>query len=949
LAGYKLEISMSRRVRTTLLLALGALAAFHAPAAEAQTRKKKPPAAAAVPAAPPPAGTAPSGPDGLGPARDLLRSGKYKEAEKAAADVAKSDASQKAAAAVVRARALEASGGIDRAIEVLREVESDPVARGARTLLGEYLIATGKRREARAPLMTLVQDYNDDAIKESDAEGLTLVGRAAHLLRSPRDANDAYNAAEKAGGNKRVETLLDRADLFLDKYDPGHAAEVVSEAAKIAPEEPTVRIAIARVKLESAMDFDAAEVELKKALEVNPNLAEAHFVRAGLALRDLDVEAADKALDQGLAVNPKNLELLSMRAAARFLADDKKGFEAVKKKVLELNPEYSRFFQIVSEYAEWEHRYDDIVAFMREATTLDPRDEKAWAQLGLNLIRAGDDKGGVEALKKAWELDKFNVRVYNTLNLFERDVATQYVTTGGQTFHIRYHKEEKAVLERLVPKMLEEAWADMVKRYGFKPTTPISIELYGDPEHFSVRTSGLPNVGIQGVCFGKSLAMLSPRAAGFNWGNVLWHELAHVFAIQQSKSHVPRWFTEGLSEYETIVRRPEWRREEDPALYAALRSGRLPTIERFNRAFTHVDTIEEVTTAYYAASQLLVFLVERHGMPKVVSMLNLWGEGKRTRDVVQQALGAPPEEIDKQFRGWLEKKLAGYARQYVPDLHAPPLEAAQDAAKAAPRDAHKQVEVAVAMLRARDEKGARAAIDAALAIDPKQPDAKYLKLRLAMGEEDAAAASALVAELVKDGHDGYAVRMRAADLAEGKKDLVAMRRELEAAHRFDTTQAEPLQALYDMARKRGDAVAKMDALAPLARIDQHDRRVWGQLLDGQVARFEWAEALPIAQGIAFVDPQNSEAHRLRARTFARAGLHLSAIEAYNTALIAGPRPEKAREIYVELEKGYKKVGHPELAAKARAMADRVKVPPPSPGAAQPGSKTRTPPPSDDEE
>jgi len=930
-------ISRVRSARSALVLALVLVAAFHAPGAEAQTREKKPAGAAAAPSTPPAASPTTSGADSLGPARDHFRAGRYQEAERAAADVAKSDVSQKAAAAVVRARALEATGGIEKAIEILREVEAEPTARAARALLGEYLIGVGKRREARAPLMTLVQDYNDDAITATDAEGLTLVGRAAHLLRSPRDANDAYNAAEKAGGNKRIDTLLDRAELFLDKYDPGHAAEVVAEAAKIAPEDPAVRLAIARVKLESAMDFDAAESEIKKVLEVNPKHAEAHFVRAGLALRDLDIEAADKALAEGLAVNPRNLELLSMRAAARFLADDDKGFDEVRKKVLELNPEFTRFFQIVSEYAEWEHRYDDIIAFMREATVLDPRDEKAWAQLGLNLIRSGDDKGGMEALKKAWELDKFNVRVYNTMNLFERDIATQYVTTGGQTFFIRYHKEEKAVLERLVPKMLEEAWADMAKRYAFTPTTPISIELYGDPEHFSVRTSGLPNVGIQGVCFGKSLAMLSPRAAGFNWGNVLWHELAHVFAIQKSKSHVPRWFTEGLSEYETIVRRPEWRREEDPALYAALRSNRLPAIERFNRAFTHVDTIEEVTTAYYAASQLVVFLVERHGFPKVSSMLALWGEGKRTPEVIKQALGTTPAEVDRAFRGWLEKRLSGYAKQYVPDLHAPPLPEAKEAASAAPSDAHKQVELAVALLRERDDKGAAAAIDAALKLDPKEPDAKYLKLRLAMGAEEPKVASALVAELVADGHDGYAVRMRAADLAEDKKDAAGMRRGLEAAHRLDPSQAEPLQALYDMARKRGDAASQMNVLGPLARVDQHDRRVWDQLLEGLVARYEWSEALPVAEGIAFVDPHNSEVHRLRARAFARAGLHLSAIEAYNTALVAGAKPVRAREIYAELEKGYEKVGKPDLAAKAKEFGSKVRVPPPDRGEARPGA------------
>src|SRR6185437_15183925 len=234
-----------------------------------------------------------------------------------------------------------------------------------------------------------------------------------------------------------------------------------------------------------------------------------------------------------------------MKAAIRFLADDRPGFEAMRQKVLGLNPSFSTFYQIVGEFAEWEHRYDDIVTMMRDAVKIDPSDGKAYATLGLNLIRAGDEDAGVAALREAWKRDRYNVRVKNTLDiLYEDRIPNDYVTVKGTTFNIRYNKEEKAILERYVPRMLDEAWASMVKRYGFTPTTPVGIELYADTESFSIRTSGLPNVGIQGVCFGKTLAAESPSAGPFNWGNVLWHELGHVFAIQLSKNHVPRWFTE---------------------------------------------------------------------------------------------------------------------------------------------------------------------------------------------------------------------------------------------------------------------------------------------------------------------------------------------------------------------------------------------------------------------
>ena len=203
-----------------------------------------------------------------------LRTGKYAEAEKSAARAAK-DKAQRPAAVALRAEALAARGKLADAIAALRDVESDPEARRARLLLGEYLIQSGKRADARAPLMTLIQDYNSDVIKSTGAAGLTMVGRAAHLLRSARDANDAYGEAEKAGGKTSVETLLGRAELFLEKYNPGGAGTVVKEAEALAPNDPRVRVMKARVMLENAMDFDGADSELRRALEVNPALPSA--------------------------------------------------------------------------------------------------------------------------------------------------------------------------------------------------------------------------------------------------------------------------------------------------------------------------------------------------------------------------------------------------------------------------------------------------------------------------------------------------------------------------------------------------------------------------------------------------------------------------------------------------------------------------------------------------
>src|SRR6201999_2435237 len=108
-----------------------------------------------------------------------------------------------------------------------------------------------------------------------------------------------------------------------------------------------------------------AEAALARALSANPRLVPAYVTRAGMALRNMDIAHAEEELSHALAIDPNDLEALSVRAAARFLDDDKGGFAEQEHAVLQRNPRYSRFYSIVAEYAEWEHRYPEIVSMAR--------------------------------------------------------------------------------------------------------------------------------------------------------------------------------------------------------------------------------------------------------------------------------------------------------------------------------------------------------------------------------------------------------------------------------------------------------------------------------------------------------------------------------------------------------------------------------------------------------
>ncbi len=825
----------------------------------------------------------------VGLARAALEQGKHADAEKHAL------AAKNTRGTVVRAEILAAQGKLADAIRLLEPLKTAKGndGRRARVLLGQYLIDVGRRKDADDPLKLVIKEYNDDDVTERDAEGLAYVGRAAHLLRSAKDANTAFKKSEMVD-KKRVETLLWASELFIEKYDPGHAEEELKDAAAVAPKHPDVMLAHARVKLDQSLEFEEAEKIVKQVLAINPRHTGALAVRAGIALRDMDISGAEKAIAEGLAVNPNDLELLSLKAAARFLDDDLPGYEATKKSVLAKNAEYSRFYGIVGEYAEWEHRYDDIVAMMKDATKLDPDDAKAWAELGLTQMRGGDEDEGMKSIRKAWDKDHFNVRVFNTLNMYEKDIPNQYETIADGVFKVRYAKDERPVMERYVPRMLGEAWGSMKARYGFVPTVPVQVEMYASRQTFSVRTSGLPNIGIQGVCFGRVVAAISPKAEPFNYGNVLWHELGHVFAIQLSKNHVPRWFTEGLSEYETIARRPEWARELDPELYQAIKSGRLPGAVDMNRAFTHANDATDVTTAYYAASQMLIWTVEKFGMPKVVQALRLWGQGKKTPDVLKGAFGVTADEYDKGYRSWQLARLSRYEGQYLFTLKPKDLDEAKKNVQAKPNDARAHVELAVALFRTRKGADAKKELDAAFAIDPKNGDAHFVAAQVAKAEKDGDGARKHLDAMRSSGNDGYVIQEMLADIAEEQKDEARMRFHLEAAHRLDPSQSDPLKGLYDLAnnaKREGDALA---ALEKLAQLEQHDRKVWRMLLEKLVAAKRWDDARRIGESAIFVDVLGGQTHALYAKALSAQNAHdKAAYELESATMCPGKAPEKA--------------------------------------------------------
>jgi Tfp pilus assembly protein PilF len=862
----------------------------------------------------------------LGLSELLLTTGRYPDALERAKQAGAAGAAADAVA-LAQARALRASGEVEAALGALRALPA-PLGAEQRLLLGELLLEVGKRAEAEPILLTLIEDYNADRVPETDGAGLARVGRAAQLLRSPKDANDAFDQAERAEQGS-LRTLLYRAELYLDKYDPGHAEEVLHEALQIAPQHPQANVLLAEVRLAQALDFDEAERLARVALAQNPKLTHAYFVLAGICVRDQDLAAADRYVTEGLRANPRDLPLLSMRAAVRFLAEDPRGFAQQKAQILKLNPEYSRLYSIVGEFADWEHRYDELVVLMKEAVALDAKDAKAEAELGFNLIRSGNDADGVAALGRSFRMDKYNVRVFNTLEMYEQVIAKEYVTVSYPRFTIRYKRTERDLLDRYVPDLLGRAFDVMQKSYGFTPETPVGVELYAERENFGIRTSGLPQIAIQGVCFGKTLASMSPENESFNLGMTLWHELSHVFHIQMSRARVPRWFTEGLAEYETIIARPEWRRENDQELFEAFRSERLPALGNMSRAFTRAEELDDVGMAYYASSQILVMLADHYGHDKLAEMLRQWGKGKTSEQVMSGVLGKQPNELDAEFRRFADQKLARFSQQFMPlQRKGSPARLAKELGES-PKDPQRLLRLALAVLRDGDRDRAEQLLAQAEQIEPTNADARFLRAELDQHEHPEKSI-AVLGKMIEAKKDGYAVRLLLGKLLAAAGDDPGARAAFEKASAFDPLSATPQYLLAEIAHTRGDDDAELAALRRLGELEQHESRVYRRLLSLLVAKKGWEEAVKVGETAVYADMEGFTTHRLFGEALAQTGDKQRAVFELESAALSPAEPKDLAEAQTRLAELYASVGRGRDAARARKRAQELLAAAPKP-------------------
>jgi tetratricopeptide (TPR) repeat protein len=359
------------------------------------------------------------------------------------------------------------------------------------------------------------------------------------------------------------------------------------------------------------------------------------------------------------------------------MRDDRSGFEEASRRALERDARSVVLHTTLAEVASRNRRYQDALSFARQAVTQDSASSVARGALGMNALRVGHFDTARVHLERAFAGDPYHVWIKNTLDLL--DTFGEYRETKTDRFHLIIHQREAAVLAPYLLEILDEGFDQLAARYGYKPPTPIRLEVYRSHGDFSVRTVGLPGLGALGVSFGSVLAMHSPSArqvGEYNWGSTVWHELAHAFTLGMTDHRVPRWFSEGISVLEERRARPGWGADTPLGFLVAYARGLMPPVSRMNDAFTRPSFPEQLGLAYYQASLVCEMIEKEFGTRALVAMLNGYRQGHATERVVRSALKQSPAELDASFdayvRGRFGKQLAAVVAGGADPKGAPP-------------------------------------------------------------------------------------------------------------------------------------------------------------------------------------------------------------------------------------------------------------------------------------
>ena len=766
---------------------------------------------------------------------------------------------------VVKARAAINHGDYAQAEALLKPLATRTPDGEAALELGLFYDMMGRREESLA-LLRRVSDIQVGP-RTSPADYARL-GRAARALGEFQLANDAYRiATEKAPNDPAFHTGW--GELFLQVHNNAEAAKSFQDALQADDKWIPALVGMAEALLD--VNPPGAEKAIEQVLALDPDVVDAHLLKAMLEIDKSDREAAKASIAKAKAINPNSLDAFALSGGVAYVEDRHADLEKEASAALKINPRFGGAYRVPAELAAASYRFEEAVALSRKALQIDPNDVRTLSALGVQLLRTGDETEARQVLEKSFSIDKFDQTTFNLLTML--DSLDKFDTSTDGNIVFKSHPSETPVMREYVAPLAQQALKTFSEKYDFTPKGPILIEMFPKHDDFAVRTVGLPGmIGALGACFGRVVTLDSPKArppGDFNWAPTLWHELAHVVTLQLSKQRVPRWLTEGISTYEEKLGSPAWGREGELSFVAAYGQGEHMSLRELNAAF---QDPEKISLAYYEASILTEHIVDKYGMGALRKLLMGYGEGLEGEAALKAGLGVDIDTLQADFDKLLSAKYGSVVRALKPPKELEPGKGNPEAVAAAFPDSF-QAQIALG---------------------------DYL--RKAGRTDEAFKVLERAAEMVPMATGPRSPRAMMAQMALERKDSLRAISELEKLLEYENTDLDSVRTLArELEATKAPSAKLMSAYERIAQLDPFDSanhsklgRLKMQAGDARIAVREFRAA--VAAGS--LDP--ASAHSDLAESYLAVGDKVQARRAALAAIEVAPGYPRAQELLLKV-------------------------------------------------
>jgi tetratricopeptide (TPR) repeat protein len=585
---------------------------------------------------------------------------------------------------VRRAKVLADSGKPAEAKKLLDEtLAAHPGSIAGHYLLGVICERLGDLESAKKAYGWFVAEPQDYLGKWQSTQGDKVFASAESVVIIARAIDRASQLTEAYRKNKNLHNVLlgmfvksydiiDReywparvaaAEYFVWHDDKGEAMKELEKALDANPNDADALRLIGSISIDQ-FNFDGGDVAVDTIRKVNPDSTVADLLEARNLLQQRRPKDAEAPLLKVLNGEPQNLEALGLLAGTYALQLEDEKTNEVLARVDKVDPDNA------TAYAEVASQLGAMRQYPRSAEKYKIAIERApwWTEprngLGLLYTQSGDEDEALKVLTDAHALDDYNVATTNYLRLL--DDMSKFVRKESAHFIVTYNADTDPVIGDYFNDYMESIHEQVCSEYkhdptfGGRPEKKTIIELFPTHDAFSVRTTGAPWIPTVGASTGRVIALASPsdkKMGTYNWAQVLRHEYTHTVTLSATDNRIQHWMTEGLAvmEEHTPIR---W--EWVPMLYSAVHKKNkleLFTLDNLTWGFVRPKRPIDRQLAYAESFWVCKYVEEKWGHEAILKMLDDFKNAGRQEDVFPKITGKSIPEFEKDFFTWCQKQV----------------------------------------------------------------------------------------------------------------------------------------------------------------------------------------------------------------------------------------------------------------------------------------------------